>query len=106
MVDFADRVRVKATNETERLGLARLIGQIYGWTTPSSTGVSVIGSLAQDHAINVHFEETNADFWFSEDLLELVDHGAGTVIAIDEAETEWVRLQNGEWEERPRSGTT
>jgi hypothetical protein len=46
MADFADRVRIKASKETEALGLAGRLRQIYGWTTPSVTGVSVIGSTA------------------------------------------------------------
>ena len=29
---------------------------------------------------------------------------AGTVISLDGQDTEWVRLPNGDWQERPRSG--
>ena len=104
MAAFADRVRIKASEETERLGLAGREGQVYGWTTPSVTGVSVIGSTADDHAVNVHFDELDESFWFAEDLVEMLDRGAGTVISLDGQESEWVRRPNGEWEERPRAG--
>jgi hypothetical protein len=104
MADFADRVRIKTSEETERLGLAGREGQVYGWTTPSATGVSVIGSPANDQAVNVHFEDLDESFWFAEDLVETLDRGAGTVIRLDGQDREWVRLPNGEWEERPRAG--
>jgi hypothetical protein len=103
MADFADRVRVKASKETEALGLAGREGQAYGWTTPSVKGVSVIGSPSDDYAVNVHFEELDDSFWFSEDLVERVDRGEGTVNGIEGRDTEWVRRADGEWEERPRS---
>lgn len=101
MTGFADRVRIKVSEETQRLGLAGREGQVFGWTTPSVTGVSVIGSTAEDYAINVHFDDLDEGFWFAEDLVELVDHGAGTVISLDGQQTEWVRLADGEWQERP-----
>jgi hypothetical protein len=103
MPGFADRVRIKSSEATERLGLAGLEGIVYGWTTPSSTGVAVIGDRGEDHAVNVHFEERDEGFWFAEDLVELVDHGAGTVVTLDGVDKEWVRLPDGEWQERPRS---
>jgi hypothetical protein len=104
MTDFADRVRILASEETERLGLAGREGQVYGWTTPSMTGVSVIGSAADDQAVNVYFDELEEDFWFAETLIEMVGHGAGTVAGIEGSDFEFVRLENGEWEKRPRSG--
>ena len=104
MSGFADRVRIRRTDETHRLGLADREGQVYGWTTPSVTGVSVIGATADDYAVNVHFDELDEEFWFSDDLVEHVDHGAGTVISLDGQDVEWVRLSNGDWQERPRSG--
>jgi len=103
MADFADRVRIRDCEETSRLGLAGREGQVYGWTTPSSTGVAVIGASGEDYAVNVHFDDLGESFWFAEDLVERIDHGAGTVISLDGVDKEWVRLENGEWEERSRS---
>jgi hypothetical protein len=83
--------------------LAGREGQVFGLTTPSSTGVSVIGSSADDFAVNVHFDELNDSFWFSEDLVEVVDHGEGTVIRLDGQDTAWVRVADGTWKESDRS---
>ena len=104
MSGFADRVRIKRTDETQRLGLAGREGQVFGWTTPSVTGVPVIGPTDDDSAVNVHFDELDEEFWFSHDLVEHIDNAAGTVISLDGQDTEWVRLPNGDWQERPRSG--
>ncbi|WP_206757905.1 hypothetical protein, partial [Sphingomonas sp. CFBP 13706] len=103
MIDFADRVRISFSADTERLGLAGRKGQVCGSTTPSLTGVSVIGSTVDDYAINVQLEEVDEALWFSEELVELIDKGAGTVISLDGHDAEWVRLPNGHWEERPCS---
>ena len=103
MAAFADRVRINISDETKRLGLANREGQVYGLTTPSATGVTVIGSPRDDHAINVYFDELDDSFWFSEDLVETLDNGVGTVISLDGQQTEWIKLENGEWGERPRS---
>ena len=104
MAHFADRVRIKSSEETQRLGLAGLEGIVHGWTTPSITGVEVVGDRGGDHAVNVHFDELGEGFWFAGDLVETIDHGAGTVVTRDGVDKEWVRLPNGEWRERPRSG--
>jgi len=103
MAGFADRVRIKSTEETERLGLAGREGQVFGWTTPSVTGVPVIGPTSEDYAVNVHFDDLDEEFWFADELVEMVDHSPGTVISLDGQDKEWVRLPNGEWEERPRT---
>jgi hypothetical protein len=101
MAGFADRVRIMASEETERRNLAGLEGVVYGWTTPSSTGVDVIGDRGEDYAVNVHFEERHESFWFAEHLVELIDHNPGIVVTLDGVDREWVRGPDGEWEERP-----
>ena len=100
-VSFGDNVRVIATPDTERLGLAGLSGQVYGHTTPSVTDVDVIGDLTDDFAINVHIEERDADFWFVPELLEFVDHAAGTEITLDGVPKKWTRSADGGWDESP-----
>lgn len=68
---LAERVRVKATPETEALGLAGLVGEVMGETKPSSSGVQdIVGGDAADYAINAWFEERREQFWFHPDLLE------------------------------------
>ena len=43
-VSFGDNVRVVRTRETEALGVAGRVGQVFGYTTPSITGVVVVGT--------------------------------------------------------------
>jgi len=94
-ISFCDNVRVRTTPETAAAGLAGLNGQVYGETTPSVTGVEVIGEVDRDYAVNVFFTARNEGFWFAPQLLEFVDHGPGTVIEI--AGKKAVRSATGEW---------
>ena len=100
-IGFGDNVRVRATPDTESRGLAGLVGQVYGFTTPSVTAVSVIGQLVDDYALNVHFDGRKETFWFIPELLELIDHGAGTEIRVGGVPKSWVRSETGEWIEKP-----
>lgn len=104
MTSFADRVRIKRTEETERLGLAGREGQVFGYTTPSVTEVAVVGILSEDSAVNVHFDELDEGFWFADDLVEQIYHAPGTVLSLEGQNTEWVRLPNGEWQEKSSFG--
>jgi hypothetical protein len=100
-ITFGDNVRVRSSPETEARGVAGLIGQVYGETTLSVTGVVVIGEVTRDHALNVHFEGRAETLWFAPELLEFVDHGAGTEIRLDGVPKKWVRTATGEWAEKP-----
>ena len=99
---FGDNVRVRDTEATQAAGIAGLTGQVYGETTPSVTGVDVIGNVAPDYAINVYIEERGEAFWFAPDQLEFMDHSAGTVITLKGVEKKWTRTGSGEWEESPQ----
>jgi hypothetical protein len=103
MPDFADEVRIRVTQETRRLGLAGRQGQVFGFTTPSVTGVAVVGSPAEDFAINVHFDDLGTAWWFSNELVEVIGPGTGTVMSLDGQDTQLVRLSDGDWLKRPRS---
>ena len=59
-ISFGDNVRIATTPLTVSLGLAGLTGAVYGETTPSVTGVEVIGEIANDYAINVNLDEKSA----------------------------------------------
>jgi hypothetical protein len=96
-ISFGDNVRVRTVPETIRLGLAGMTGQVHGETTPSVTGVEVIGDVRDDYAFNVFFEDRNEGLWFSADLLELVDHAPGTEIRLDGVSKKWTRDERGEW---------
>jgi hypothetical protein len=98
---FGDNVRVCATPVTEALGVAGRIGIVYGATTPSVTGVSVVGESCDDSAVSVRIEGQDEQFWFAPDLLEFVNHAAGTMVKI--GTRQYMRTEEGEWEEvKPR----
>jgi len=100
-ITFGNNVRVRETPATQAAGVAGLTGPVYGETTPSVTGVDVIGDLNVDYAINVNFEERGESLWFAPELLEFVDHSPGTEITINGVDKKWTRTESGEWEESP-----
>ena len=81
-ISFGDNVRVLSAPATVERGLAGLVGQVYGQTTPSLTKVEVVGETKEDYAVNVYFKEKDEAVWLSEQLLELVDHAPGTEIQL------------------------
>ena len=95
---FADHVRVLPERETEQAGLAGLVGQIYGFTTPSITGFSVVGDLHEDFAIAVQFEDRQDAVWLAAQVVEFVDHAPGT--EIDVGSKQLVRDSSGAWTKR------
>jgi len=98
-ITFGDNVRVRSTPETEALGVAGRVGQVFGETTPSVTGVTVVGRPLGDHALNVHFKGRTDTLWFAPELLEFVDHAAGSEMRLDGVPKKWRRSENGEWVE-------
>ena len=100
-ITFADKVRIRSTSVTEALGIAGRTGIVHGWTTPSVTGVEVIGNSEDDYAIAVDVEGQSARLWFAEDYLEFVDHQPGTTRSVGgrllmrDAQGDWheVKLQ-------------
>ena len=101
---FGDTVRIRPTPETQSRGLAGLSGQVFGFTTPSVTGVSVIGGAPNDRALNVSIEGQSGDLWFNPDLVEFVDHAVGTEMALDGVPKKWIRTEDGGWREEPTKG--
>jgi hypothetical protein len=73
---------------------------VYGVTTPSVTGVKVIGQLREDRAIHVFVQGRNEPLWFTADLLEFIDHG-GAVATIKGVNQQWKRNEDGTWTEEP-----
>lgn len=96
---FGNKVRIKRTTETEEKGLADKEGEVYGQTTPSMMDFEVIGTLTEDVAINVHFEDLDQSFWFAEDLIEYLDNGKGAEITLDAIDKKWTKSENAEWVE-------
>ena len=96
-ISFGDNVRVLPTLETDEAGISGKQGAVYGETTPSSTGIEVIGEVLNDYAINVHFEQLDKSVWLAPELLEFVNHGEGTEIVIGNHRA--VRRGDGSWQE-------
>lgn len=69
---FGDNVRIKETPGTLTEAIAGLDGVIYGFTTPSLSGVSPVGELADDFAWNVHIDALQKGFWLDPGDIELV----------------------------------
>lgn len=94
-ISFGDRVRIRFTEKTENLGIAGQMGIVNGQTTPSVTGVEVIGKPSQDLALAVTLEVQTKQLWFAEEVLEFVDHGAGTTVEV--AGRKLIRDEHGRW---------
>jgi hypothetical protein len=99
-VDFGDTVRIVSTTETVAAGHADRTGICYGFTTPSVTGVQVVGDAGGDEALNITFED-GSSAWFEPSLVTLVDVGAGQVAVI--GDTRLIRNATGEWVDAPDS---
>jgi hypothetical protein len=92
---FRDRVRIRTSAVTQAAGVAGEVGHVNGETTPSITGVSVVGELSADYALNVSLERGGEALWFAAELVELIDHAPGTEITI--GNKSFVRADNGDW---------
>src|SRR5262245_13702541 len=100
-ISFGDNVRIRRTPATERLGLAETIGNVYDETTPSESGVEVIGDVTSDHAFSVYFESLDRSFWFAPQLLEFVDHAPGTEVFVHGSAFKSVHQRDGSWKKVP-----
>ena len=79
-------------------GFAGRRGTCYGFTTPSVTGVDVIGDSTDDVALNVGFDD-GTSAWFHPSLVAFVDVNAGQGLIV--GNKRFVRAESGEWIEEP-----
>ena len=99
-IAFGDHVRIVDDDTSRQSGHAGCAGVCYGATTPSATGVDVIGDSRDDVALNVYFEESGTDAWFAPDLVALVDHAEGSTATVGDAtfikgaDGSWARVSN------------
>lgn len=95
-VSFGDNVRISDSDSTIASGHAGRVGVCYGMTTPSVTGVEVVGDAGDDVALNVHFDDQAVeDAWFSPVLVVLVDHAAGSRATV--GDHAFVKTEDGSW---------
>src|SRR5712691_11463402 len=97
MADFGDRVRIKESPETIAAGVAGMEGDVYGFTTPSTTGVDVIGGAPDDHALNVFVQGYKAELWLRADLVEFLHYNVGTEMVVGNVKA--VRQPDESWAE-------
>jgi hypothetical protein len=97
---LGDTVRIVSTPETIAAGYADRTGTCHGFTTPSITGVQVIGNSGADNALNVAFDD-GTTAWFDPSLVAFMDVNAGQVAKI--GEKRFIRQPTGEWVEAPDS---
>lgn len=100
-VSYGDNVRIRRTDETERLGIADMIGNVYGETTPSESKVQVIGKPEVDYALNVYFDTLASSYWLAPQLLEFVNHAPGTEVHVHGSPFKSVRQPDGTWKDVP-----
>ena len=94
---FGDTVRIRSSEFTETFGLAGKTGIFFGFTTPSITGVDVIGNPSNDRAVAVDFEGGSGPLWFADDLIEFVQRTPGSKVTV--AGRRYIRDEDGEWHE-------
>ena len=74
-----------------------MVGSVFGATTPSITGVDIIGDSKEDRAINVFFTDRKKGFWFVPELLEFMDHGTAAEVRFDGVPKTFIKSEKGEW---------
>jgi hypothetical protein len=91
-----DNVRVIKAPATVAAGIVGRVGQVRGFTTPSATGVDVVGPH-HDFAFGVVFDDDPDEnvFWLPPRLLELVDHAPATELRV--GGKVGVRQADGQW---------
>ena len=95
---FGDIVRIRQTPETLQAEIAGLVGTMYGFTTPSVTGVATVGALADDLALNVHVDSLGQAFWLDPSDIELVERPETLEFSVA-GKTIQVTQRDGEFKE-------
>jgi hypothetical protein len=88
-----DAVRIIPNAETIERGWAGREGTFYGFTTPSVTGIAVIG-LSGDLGFNVGFGD-GVDEWFDPSLVERLGFDPAGTMSI--GDRRFVRDAEGNW---------
>ena len=91
---MGDIVDIVSSPDTVTAGFAGRRGTCYGFTTPSVTGVEVIGAADDDYALNVGFDD-DTPAWFHPSLVSFVNVNAGQAAVV--GNKRFIRDENGEW---------
>lgn len=95
------RVRVIKVPQTESSGIAGRIGSLAGFTTPSQTGVEIIGEADHDTAFNVRFQNPDGNAWLPPEYLEFINRTSA--LEIDIYGKRWSWRADGALNQRPES---
>lgn len=96
-------VRIRAIPETTALSLAGLVGEVYGWSVPSSSGVEpIIGPIPDDFVISVYLEARGEQIWIAPEWTDNLGDGTGREGRFAGVPVTWVQRPDGEWEELPQ----
>lgn len=98
---YGDNVRILRTPQTERLGIAETIGNVYGETEPSETPAEVVGGNRSNHAFHVYFDSLQKSYWLVPALLEFVNHAPGTEVHVHGSPFKSVHQRDGSWKDVP-----
>jgi hypothetical protein len=101
-VQFGDHVRILSDAATNERGLTGKTGTIWGQTVPSASNVEVVGAPKNDYAVSVFVDELEEQYWLPDHLVEVIDHGAGTVFTLEGVDKKWTRNSQGGWDESPK----
>lgn len=71
-IGFGDTVRIVSSATTIAAGVAGVEGEVHGFTTPSVTGVTVIGATGLDYALGVFVEKIGDTIWLEPSSIEFV----------------------------------
>lgn len=92
-IPIGHQVRIRSTRATLDAGLAGALGTLSGFTTPSQTGIAVIGDGKYDVAFAVQLKNTDTQSWFDPELLEFV--GRTSSLEIEIYGKRWIWNANG-----------
>jgi hypothetical protein len=96
---FGDRVRIRDAEDARQRGFVGRVGDVFGESVPSSSGVGpVIGDRGDDFALSVFFDETGEQEWFAPHLVEFLDHGGPQTMSLEGGPT-FARDPEGKWHE-------
>jgi RNase P/RNase MRP subunit p29 len=94
------RVRVIKVPQTESSGIAGRIGNLAGFTTPSRTGIEILGVAEHDIAFNVTFQNPDDSAWLAPEYLEFI--GRTSALEIDIYGKRWSWRAEGTLNQRPQ----
>ena len=99
-IPIGHKVRIRTTPVTQTAGFSGKVGNLSGFTMPSSTKIEVIGEATHDIAFGVKFKDRDEAYWFPPELLEFIDRTSN--LEIDIYGKRWTWRTDGTLEKMPK----